>query len=305
MKRESKFIKGLSALLCTLTILSAAIVPTSVSVNAANYKIVAKIKTVNTATATIKVSWNINASLSNYIKKQKGGKFRVYYKCESGDGRTRYADSSYNKSSRIIKTASNTNVYAYVVYYNKNNKKVCSSKTVVGRTYKDIPKAVKKHEKLILKGINAYLNELKKTSAKKYKAYSKYNKKALLRLMEAIAVAESGGVNSNLMGINPAYLPKGIKGDTLRYRSAKASASIILRLLAYVKADKNLSDIEKVRIVVQAYNFTGESYIDWLRAKYKGKQTQAAIKKYIATVYPAGASNYLKVVMPYYYITTK
>ena len=170
---------------------------------------------------------------------------------------------------------------------------------------KELPKAVKKHEKLILKGINAYLSELKKTNPKKYEVYSKYNKKALLRLMEAIAVAESGGVNSNLMGINPAYLPSGVSGDDLRFWSAKKSASILLRMLTYVKVDKDLSDIEKVKIVVQAYNFTGENYIDWLNKNYKGKQTQKAIDAYIATVYPAGASNYLKVVMPYYYTPTK
>ena len=107
------------------------------------------------------------------------------------------------------------------------------------------------------------------------------------------------------MGINPKYLPKGAKGDRLRYYSAKASASVLLRLITCAKVDKDMSDIEKVKIVVQAYNFTGEGYIDWLRKNYNGKQTQRAITRYKDKVFSYGDDKYLQKVMPYYYAPAK
>ena len=167
---------------------------------------------------------------------------------------------------------------------------------------KELPKSVKKHEKLIAAGIDEYLKSLKNNRL--YKKYSKYDKKLMVRLMEAIAVRESGGTNSNLMGINPKYLPDGVQGDELRKWSARKSAQILFRVLSYAKVKPDFSNLDRVEIAVQSYNFDGEIYIDWIDKNYKGKQTKQAIEKYSKT-HSIGTADYLPSVMPYFVLPTK
>lgn len=136
-----------------------------------------------------------------------------------------------------------------------------------------IPDAVKRYEKLITAGIQRYIKD-----NPKYK--DRFDLKKLVLYFEARATLESGGINDNLMGINPVYLPKGVHGDALREWTVYRAADITLFLLDYAKVDHDFTKANNVEIAIMAYGFDGTIYIDWINKEYKGKQTQEAINKY-------------------------
>ena len=136
-----------------------------------------------------------------------------------------------------------------------------------------IPDAVKRYEKLITAGIQRYIKD-----NPKYK--DRFDLKKLVLYFEARATLESGGINDNLMGINPVYLPKGVHGDALREWTVYRAADITLFLLDYAKVDHDFAKVNNVEIAIMAYGFDGTIYIDWINKEYKGKQTQEAINKY-------------------------
>ena len=122
-------------LLCLITLLSTVAV-TNLSANAASYTISAKINA--QSVSSVKISWTLSKDLSKYVNKYKSGKFRIYYKYPESK-KYSYTDATYKTKNKVIKTKKNTSVNAYVVYYNRQSTKICSSSTVVGGTYASTP----------------------------------------------------------------------------------------------------------------------------------------------------------------------
>ena len=137
MKKNSKFLKALSAVLCVLTVFSIFAVGMSTSSFAANPSMSVRVNGVNSN--HIKVTWKINNDLSKTIDKIQGGKYRIYYKYNKS-GEYKYINTDLKNNSLNVKTASNTTVYVRVGVMQSNKKtRVYLSNVAKGGTLVSVP----------------------------------------------------------------------------------------------------------------------------------------------------------------------